>query len=85
MMGGMAATVWVVFIGAYSDRRAVAVFDSEAAAIQAGEALLGQKYVGDTVELERFTVRSDGTAGLGRGRSERVSIIERMGTRHEQR
>ena len=57
-------TVWVVFIGAYSDRRAVAVFDSEAAAIKAGESLLGQKYVYEDVELERFTVRSDGTADL---------------------
>lgn len=63
-MPRMPAAVWVVFIGAYSDRRAVAVFDSEAAAIKAGESLLGQKYVWEDVELERFTVRSDGIANL---------------------
>jgi hypothetical protein len=56
--------VWVVFVGAYSDRRAVAVFDSERVALEAGESLLGEKYIYEDVELERFTVQHDPNLGL---------------------
>jgi len=58
------AEVWIVFVGAYSDRRAVAVFDSEETALKAGESLLGQKYIHEDVELERFTVQHDAVTGL---------------------
>lgn len=64
----------------------MAVFDSEAAAIHAGEALLGQKYIYEDVELERFTVRSDGIADLdGAEVSVYRSSKEWVREEHEQR
>jgi len=54
--------VWVLFIGAYSDRRAVAVFDSEAQALRAAEALPLRDL--HEAEVEQYRVRGDDIADL---------------------
>ena len=56
--------VWIVFVGAYSDRRAVAALVSEDLAMQAAESLLGLEHIYQDVEVERFTIQRRGPAIL---------------------